>query len=139
MDNRRLFLFAALVLVAFLIYQAWMHDYGPKPPPSGAPTAATTTAPSAATAALPQIPAAPGSAPAAATNVANTVAAPAREVRAQAAGEPIDVRTDLLAVTINTAGGELQQAELLAYPQELHQPARVKALNPDSASLLVAH
>ena len=138
MDNRRLFLFAALILVAFLIYQAWMHDYGPKPPPSGAPTAAATTAPSAATAALPQIPAAPGSAPAVATTVATTAAVSAREVRVQAAGEPIEVRTDLLAVTINTAGGELQQAELLAYPQELHQPVRVKVLDPDPANLLVA-
>ena len=138
MDNRRLFLFAALILVAFLIYQAWMRDYGPKPPPPGAPTAASATAPAAATAALPQIPAAPGSAPAAATNVVKTTAASVPEIRAQAAGEPITVRTDLLAVTINTDGGELQQAELLAYPQELHQPARVKVLNPDPANLLVA-
>lgn len=137
MDNRRLFLFAALILVAFLIYQAWMHDYGPKPPP-GAPTAAATTVASAATAALPQVPAAPGSAPAAATRVAKAAAAPAWEVRAQATGEPITVRTDLLAVTINTVGGELQQAELLAYPQELHQSARVKVLNPEAADLLVA-
>ena len=137
MDNRRLFLFAALILVAFLIYQAWMHDYGPKPPPATAQTSAATTAAAAATAAIPEIPAAPGAAPGAASQVAKA-AAPAARIRPSPAGQPIAVRTDLLDVTINTAGGGLQRAELLQYPEELHKPERVKVLDSDPANLLVA-
>ena len=33
MDNSRLFLFAALVFVAMLLWQQWQADYGPKPLP----------------------------------------------------------------------------------------------------------
>ena len=33
MDNSRLFLFAALIFVAMLMWQQWQADYGPKPVP----------------------------------------------------------------------------------------------------------
>lgn len=139
MDNRRLFLFAALVLVAFLIYQAWMHDYGPKtPPPTAQTSTATTVAPAVTAAVAPEIPAAPGATTVTAATPSTATNRPTLQPGAPPAGQAIEVRTDLLAVTINTAGGELQRAELLKYPEELHKPARVQVLDNDPANLLVA-
>lgn len=138
MDNRRLFLFAALILVAFLIYQAWMHDYGPKLPPPTAQTSAATAATSTGAATVPEIPAAPGSGPAAAS-AASKPATNTAGSRASAplAGQAIEVRTDLFDAIINTAGGELQRVELLKYPEELNKPTRVKVLDDEPADLLV--
>ncbi|MDE2460257.1 MAG: membrane protein insertase YidC [Gammaproteobacteria bacterium] len=138
MDNRRLFLFAALIMVAFLIYQAWMQDYGPKPPPPTAQTSTATAAAAAASAAVPEIPAAPGSASVAIAPAVKPAVTPTPQVSAAPVGEPIEVRTDLLDVTINTAGGALQRAELRDYPEELHKPARVKVLDSEPADLMVA-
>ncbi|MGA9853132.1 MAG: membrane protein insertase YidC [Gammaproteobacteria bacterium] len=137
MDNRRLFLFAALIFVAFLIYQAWMHDYGPKTPP---PVAQTTSSPAASTAAsVPEIPAAPGAAPAATTATSATAAPTSASTPASLPqGNEIHVHTDVLDVIINTAGGDIRQVELLKYPEELKKPGLVKALNSNDADLLIA-
>jgi YidC/Oxa1 family membrane protein insertase len=119
MDNRRVFLFAALVFVGFLIYQAWMQDYGPKPEPV-ADTTATQTTPTASTAA--------GAAAAPAVPGAVSVAA----------GQEIHVRTDVLDLVINTAGGDIRRAELLAYPDNLKTPDQhVRVLDDRDASLLL--
>ncbi|MGH8401861.1 MAG: membrane protein insertase YidC [Gammaproteobacteria bacterium] len=139
MDNRRLFLFAALIFVAFLIYQAWMHDYGPK---TAAPEAQTTSSPAAssvASAPAPEIPTAPN----AATSTSVTSKTPAAAASASGAvtipkGQEIHVGTDVLDVIINTAGGDIQQAELLKYPEELKKPELVKVLNSNAAELLIA-
>ncbi|HVA56150.1 MAG TPA: membrane protein insertase YidC [Gammaproteobacteria bacterium] len=132
MDNRRLFLFAALVMVVFLIYQAWMQDYGPKTP-APQPLAASTTAVPA-----PEIPIAPN-APASTTNAASRAeAVPNPGVTKLPVGEQIHVRTDVLDVIIDTAGGDIRQAKLPEYPVELKKPQLVKVLNSDNAELLIA-
>lgn len=128
MDNRRLFLFATLVFVAFLIYQAWMRDYGPKPAAPPSQTSATSIAP------------APGSSAAPAASNIGTAPIPASaSAIPPPRGRQIHVRTDVLAVEIDTAGGDIRQAELLKYPVELKTPTElVKVLNTDSATLLIA-
>jgi len=132
MDNRRLFLFAALVMVAFLIYQAWMQDYGPKTP-APQPLVANTTAVPA-----PEIPTAPN-APASTANAASSAeAVPNPGVTKLPVGEQIHVRTDVLDVIIDTAGGDIRQAKLPKYPVELKKPQLVKVLNSDNAELLIA-
>jgi len=127
MDNRRLILLGALAVVFFGLYQAWQLDYGPKPAPeSAAPTAAATAAPvSGAPAALTGA----GAAPAA--------AAPA-VVPALPMGQEIHVRTDVLDLTLDTAGGDIRCAELLKYPEELKNPEEhVRVLDDRDPSLLV--
>lgn len=138
MDNRRLILFAALIFIAFLIYQAWMQDYGPKTPP---PTAQTSTRPAntlTASTATAEIPTAPSATPS--QTAAGTVASAEKSTASAAlpAGQKIHVRTDVLDVIINTAGGDIQQAELLKYPAELKQPELVKVLNNNDTDLLIA-
>ena len=133
MDNRRLFLFAGLIFVAFLIYQAWMHDYGPITPPPVPQTTATATIGAPA----PEIPAAPNATAPAANTTSSAVVASA-PTHATSMGEQIHVRTDVLDVIINTAGGDIRQAELLKYPVELKEPELVKVLNSDNTELLIA-
>ena len=131
MDNRRLILFAALAFVGFLLYQAWLQDYGPKPV-----TAAVTAEQSVradATAATP--PAAPGTL-AAASPVTQPAAVPA--TAALPKGREIHVQTDVLDLVIDTAGGDIRRAELLQYPQDLKHPDRlVRVLDDNDAALLV--
>jgi YidC/Oxa1 family membrane protein insertase len=133
MDNRRLFLFAALVFIAYLIYQAWMQDYGPKTPAVQSPAISSTTTPT------PEIPSAPNAtAPAAETASSALVAAPSATAARSPEGQQIHVRTDVLDVIIDTAGGDIRQAELPKYPVELKKPQLVKVLNSDNAELLIA-
>ena len=126
MDNRRLFLLAALALVFFGLYQAWELDYGPKPQPEVVSQA--TNAPAGITAAVP-LPAPSG------TSVGMAVsAAPVALPR----GEDIHVRTDVLDLVIDTVGGDIRHAELLKYPEDLKTPEQhVRVLDDRDPTLLV--
>ncbi|MFI4967954.1 MAG: membrane protein insertase YidC [Gammaproteobacteria bacterium] len=126
MDNRRIFLLAGFVFVAFLIYQAWMQDYGPKPAPEAA-------APAATSAVAPTPAATSGAGGATATSPA-VVSAPIVLPK----GREIHVHTDVLDLVIDTAGGDIRSAQLLKYPQELKDPSvHVRVLDDQDASLLV--
>ena len=121
-DNRRIFLLAGLAFVGFLIYQAWLMDYGPKPAPEATPAVATASAPVAATGAT--APAAPGLAP---------VATPVLTK-----GQSVHVHTDVLDLTLDTAGGDIRRAELNKYPETLKTPDQhVRVLDDQDADLLV--
>ena len=69
-NQTRTLLVVALLAVAYLLWQAWQHDYPSTPPPAPAQVA-TSSAPAADEAAVPTPPAsvapAPASAPAVAT------------------------------------------------------------------------
>lgn len=118
MDNFRLILFVSLLAVLFLMYQAWQKDYGPTAHPLPG-VAQPTKAPAGQQAAteLPELPAehAPMSPP---TLPGSTPA----EVRPLSSSHQISVRTDLLSVQIDTTGGDLRRADLLAYPTSLEHP-----------------
>ena len=123
MDNRRIFLLAIFVFIAFLIYQAWMQDYGPKPAPAAAPAAVTGIAPAAA--------------PMAASGAGPVVAAVAAPLSLPK-GRQIHVHTDVLDLVIDTAGGDIRRAELLKYPEDLKDPDKhVRVLDDEDADLLV--
>ena len=119
MDNQRLFLFVALSLILLLIWQAWLQDYGPKTAPTVA-TALAQTAP--APAAAPDVPNA----------AAQTAAAPSATPAAAniPAGQRIHIITDLLDLELDTLGGDIHKADLLAYPQtESKSSAPFRLLN----------
>ncbi len=106
MDNQRMLLFVALSFVVLLLWQAWMEDYGTQPQ-TEAPAATTQTTTPADTGA--DLPAAAPAQPA-----PGAVAVP-EEIMLQSA-EQVVVETDVLRVVIDTRGGDLRQADLLAYP-----------------------
>ena len=123
MDNRRLFLWSALAALLFLNYQAWDHDFAPPAPSPIASAAPQSAAPSAEHSLRDSIPSA-GGAPSdtpAATSAAAAVTAPtATEVPSQAA--LVHVRTDVLDLTINTAGAEIDEAVLRKYTLSKDKP-----------------
>lgn len=134
MDNRRLFLAAAALFVAFLLYQAWMQDYGPKPAPAPAAVPAAATQTATAQAAMPPLP--PETA---GSSKAEPAAASAKAPPAAAApsGKLIHVQTDVLDISIDTAGGNIRDARLLDYPVTLKEPdALVHILSSAPDSLL---
>ncbi|HCO44398.1 MAG TPA: membrane protein insertase YidC [Gammaproteobacteria bacterium] len=101
METVRLVLVTLLLVITFFIYQAWQAQ---RPQPAPLPVAEQSTVPT------------PTGEPAA------TVTAPAAEpapTMPQAAAVPtgrtIDVRTDVLTVQINTAGGDISRLELADY------------------------
>ncbi|WP_233956875.1 membrane protein insertase YidC [Pectobacterium versatile] len=91
MDSQRNLLLIALLFVTFMLWQAWETD---KNPP------ATTQAIQQATNAV-------------------TSDATNQGVPASGQGKLITVKTDVLSLTINTRGGDIEQAHLLAYPDTL--------------------
>jgi len=117
MDNQRLFLFVALSFVVLLLWQSWMEDYGPGPAPPvehGQPPA-TTALPGdnfvdsrvdsqADTADLPGVPA-----------EMSAVERALPETDLLKTAQYITVETDLFQIRIDTTGGDLRQADLLAY------------------------
>ena len=125
MENQRLFLFIALSLVVLLLYSAWQEQFAPKPVPTtvseappaqGQPGGAVPGAPSQdVPATTPQ-----GMTP------AETGAAPGQQIQSETAvldkGQRIHVVTDLLDVEIDTIGGDIRKAALLAYPVKISQP-----------------
>lgn len=94
MDSQRNLLVIALLFVSFMIWQAWQTDHAPKP------TVQTTQ------------------------QNANTTAADPDSlgVLVSGQGQLITVKTDVLSLTINTRGGDIEQAFLLSYPDKLGSP-----------------
>ena len=130
MDNRRLVLLAALAIVFFALYQAWQLDYGPKPEPEPAPPATSAQAPAAA-----NIPT--GGAGATNAPAASATTSPVAVVTLPK-GQEIHLRTDVLDLVLDTAGGDIRRAELLKFPEELKNPDQhVRVLDDRDATLLV--
>src|SRR5271170_5721352 len=151
MPNIRIALWGTLAAVLFYGYQVWMHDY----PATGTSGSVTQSAPgsgnslgdtlpqAASSAAQPNV--SPTAAPsAAAPSTPALSAAPAAPAPDAFAAAPdsgtLHVVTDVLDVTINLKGGELDQADLLQYPLRKdtpHVPVRLLSRDPpDSLYLL---
>src|ERR1700689_4415285 len=133
MPNIRIALWGTLAAILFYGYQVWMHDY----PATGTSGSVTQTVPgsgnslgdtvpqAASSAAQPSVSVSPLGQPAAATqspaaapasSAAPAAPAPADAFAAAEGSGTLHVVTDVLDITINLKGGELDQAELLQYP-----------------------
>jgi len=126
MNQTRTFLFAAWLMVAFLLWSAWDKEHSA---PAPAPNAATTATP-VATANDASIPAAPAAV--AAPGMPAPVAMASKPVSA-----PVTVSTDVLRVRLD--GGAVRSAELLAYPQTTAPNSpRVQMFSDDATQLFEA-
>ena len=111
MENTRLILYLSLALVVFLIWERWqlwqMEQFAPSP---------TERRSVATNAASPE------------DDLPDTVASDASPVRPApqqnqyTQSERIQVKTDLLDVTISTRGGDMTRADLLDQPVSIDQP-----------------
>jgi YidC/Oxa1 family membrane protein insertase len=132
MTSPRPFLLLALLLLGYLLWEQWRTDYGqPSAPPS---TAATAPAADTAPAAIPL-----DDVPSASTAPGEVPATPRPEAAAAEAGQRIVVATDVLRVEIDTRGGNVVVADLLAYPQQPKQPQPVRLLDDSANGYFVAN
>ena len=90
MDSQRNLFLIAFLFVSFMIWQTWQTDHAPQPQQTQ--TTQNTTA---------------------AGDAAN------QGVPASGQGKTITVKTDVLSLQINTRGGDIEQAQLLTYPDKL--------------------
>jgi YidC/Oxa1 family membrane protein insertase len=119
MDNQRLLIWAIFAFLAWITYQTWVQDYGPKPVAPVAEQAGEALTAPGITAADEELPAI--------ADVAQADALPGvAEVAADRAATPsaptITVSTDVFEIVISTAGGTLQGATLKGYPVAKDQP-----------------
>ncbi len=116
MDNQRLILFFALAAVMFLIYSAWMEDYGRPAQPQVVQEPGTTAAGVAASDVakdVPQVTTTPDTiSPALSDSVSQLTPAEA----------PIRVETDVIHVEISPRGGTILAAWLLDYSTVAERP-----------------
>ncbi len=111
MDNPRFFLYAAFALVLFLMWQEWQKDYSARPVTQPV-TAGDTQLPQRADD-LPDLPATP-------VEARSSDPGPAAQiVRSE---QRIRVETDVLAIEIDSAGGDLRSLRLLDYPLKKDDP-----------------
>ncbi len=106
MDNIRFILVVTFFMLVFMLQQAWQQDYGPKPEIAAA-------ADSVATNTKEDLPVAAGVA--AQADQQNIAAVPLATV---SSANVIRIKTDVLALEIDTKGGTIQNLDLLDYPQE---------------------
>src|SRR5471030_189801 len=106
MDSQRNLLVIALLFVSFMIWQTWQTDHNPQPA-----TVQTTQQ----------------------TASAATGDAVNQGIPASGQGQLINVKTDVLSLSINTRGGDVDQAHLLTYPDKLgsDQPFHLLETSPD--------
>lgn len=142
MNQTRIFLLIAWLLVGGMLYLQWNKAQAPTPAPVPAATAELAQSDGALpgaeavpaadgsipqSSAVPAAPALPGAAPAA------TAADP------DAAARLLEVRTDVLDLRVDLRGGNLVGADLLAYPIDKDRPERkVRLLDLDAANFAVA-
>ncbi len=125
MPNTRVMLMVAFAAILYLNYEAWMRDYrepvtaASTQSASGAPDTLADSVPKAETAA----PSATAPTPAPPAGSAATPAAPSGEAGAPEAASPmLHVVTDVLDVSINLKGGEIDRADLPQYPVHKETP-----------------
>lgn len=108
MDNIRFILIVIFAMISYMLWQAWQIDYGPKP------AIAISDQPEVATKG--DLPATVDASDLSQAQGRNDTNAPMASV--STTGQIITVKTDVLALEINTQGGTLQNLDLLNYPLE---------------------
>lgn len=110
MDNLRLFLWVAAVIMVWISIQTWQLDYAAPRPASTAAEAPTTEE------SLPALPTI------AQDSTAPTPASSEPAVATEAAAQVVKVRTDVLDLEIDLLGGDLSRVVLPNYPVAKNQP-----------------
>ncbi len=115
MNQTRNFLLFALLAVAYFLFMAWEKDYAPQPPVSATSTTTTQARASSTDGSVPS--ALPATSSSTAPSGSATIATDTANA-GQAPSQLITVDTDVLHLQIDTRGGSLVRADLLAYAQK---------------------
>ncbi len=128
LDYVRIALYTLLIVLGFFIFQAWEKDHPPVEP-----TAVTAQAESPSTDRFVPQPTSTTQSSASSQASSGTIAA----VKS-APGQIVEVKTDVLDVSIDTRGGDIVETKLLQYPESLHSNTPLILLNDDSTTRYVA-
>ena len=113
MENIRLILIFALILISLMLYQAWQEDYATKPPlnVTSIPTSddTPTVSPASTDSELPVMTDSQ-------VGPVDLSATPAKQLLPSQSH--IYVKTDIFQIEIDTIGGDVRQVDLLKYPVE---------------------
>lgn len=133
MDNQRLILFVVLSFVLLLLFQEWQDEYGTTSQPQSVSTSTANPAAPASSASSDV----PSIAPA---SIAAKDAAPSVKSYASMKTEQrVYVTTDVLAVEIDTAGGNIRKVDLVKYPVTSDHPdVPFRLMNDELPQLFVA-
>jgi YidC/Oxa1 family membrane protein insertase len=132
MDYRKIILYAAILVVALILWNDWQRDFPPVTTSSDS-TVVTTTSSGA-----PDITTATGTSTVPVINHA-AHQRPAASAATVAGAHLVQVKTDVLNVTINTLGGNIEQTQLLQYRQKLDkQSPAVELFSADPNNYYVA-
>jgi YidC/Oxa1 family membrane protein insertase len=138
MDNFRLILLLSLAAVLFLIYQAWVEDYGRVPPP---PQATATEAADEAIATAGEAidrPTLPTDAPDAPPTETPAAAGADRTQGIAPPADVITVETDVVRAEISSRGGTLQALWLKDYAADADRPdVPLELLKPDAPNMFI--
>ncbi|WP_460876275.1 membrane protein insertase YidC [Rhodanobacter koreensis] len=126
MNQTRTFLMFALLAVAYFLFLAWEKDYAPPPPAAVAAASSSAAIPSTTDGSV------PGAIPSASATSGNTPAI-ASDAVGHAQAQLVTITTDVLKLTVDTRGGSVVHADLLAYPDA---PRTHKQPNPAPTVLL---
>ena len=120
MDTTRFVLLVSLSLVIMLLWDAWQRDYGTTQTQAPVVNDVVKDAPALDVPSLPE---------------ATATGLPEIHTPLEKKAELIDVKTDLFHIQINTAGGNIENAELLKFPISLDEPdKKVRLLYNDPAA-----
>lgn len=142
MDNLRLILSIALAFILFQLYQAWQADYGPQPTVVEQADAGqviesnTSQQITEKSNEIPEVPA--GNITVDSTDIPS-VEKTKKISKASKKGIRVHVRTDLLDIEIDTAGGDIKSAGLVKYPVSLDmKDTPFKLMTDEGNSLFIA-
>ena len=127
MDNPRFFLYAALALVLFMMWQAWQKDYAALDRPE--PTQTVEQDQVARAQDLPALPETPAEVSASAPRPAAEAVSRATRVR---------VETDVMSIELDTRGGDIRVLDLLDYPLEKGKPQPYPLLSDTLPAFFIA-
>ena len=134
MENIRLILIFALILISLMLYQAWQEDYATKPPlnVTSIPTSddTPTVSPASTDSELPVMTDSQ-------VGPVDLSATPAKQLLPSQSH--IYVKTDIFQIEIDTIGGDVRQVDLLKYPVESKTPDNpFRLMNDKLPNLFVA-
>lgn len=133
MDNRRIFLWAGLLFVYFVVYQTWVREQrGPQEAVPAEITSGTPSVPGNDAAADISLPALPES--------DSSPQAQDLPGRVESRGPQVSVRTDVFELAIDTLGGDIRDVRLLEYPLRKSDPDDlVELLHNSPGNLFEVH
>ena len=134
MTSPRNLLLIALLFVGYLLWNAWQEDYNHAAVPTATETPVATSAGASTSPAGPASGEVPNASTPSTPPGATSPATPGAATPSNASTPRVVVTTDVLRVEIDTRGGNIVTADLLAYPQQPKDFAHPVRILDDSAA-----